>query len=283
MDDYYAADLFRSHGNRGSTYLFLKWCAVRYGPDLLPDSGALQVVRHNQPGGMHRRDVRGALQRLDAGSHSSFPRAATIARLRSEDQLPRRENPPPPEDWVRGGPRLARVAAGGQDRWDALGTTSHYVIVDGSKSGAVEIEVSGPTDARLQVTAVLLGGGRPRLDLSVGKTTTADGELFLRARIKESHGEPVKLTQLSWEPFSPGPSRRGSRGSRGRLDEAGLEQAMGSLTLAATGELTSQPIHLRARRSSTGPWWSRSAVSIRRAHGLGVGRPGPLRFRINFL
>ena len=34
VDDYYAADLFRSHGNRGSTYLFLRWCADRYGEDL---------------------------------------------------------------------------------------------------------------------------------------------------------------------------------------------------------------------------------------------------------
>ncbi len=29
------ADLFRSHGNRGSTYLFLRWCVDRYGVDLL--------------------------------------------------------------------------------------------------------------------------------------------------------------------------------------------------------------------------------------------------------
>ena len=36
VDDYYAADLFRSHGSRGSTYLFLRWCADRYGPDLVP-------------------------------------------------------------------------------------------------------------------------------------------------------------------------------------------------------------------------------------------------------
>ena len=35
VDDYYAEDLFRSHGNRGSTYLFLRWCADRYGPDLV--------------------------------------------------------------------------------------------------------------------------------------------------------------------------------------------------------------------------------------------------------
>ncbi len=136
------------------------------------------------------------------------------------------------------------MAAGAEDRWDALGTTSHYAIVDGSKSGAVEIEVNGPTDAQLQVTAVLLGGGRPRLELSVGKTHSANGDHFLRACIKETHGEPVKLKDLSWEPLSPGPSRRGSTGSRGRLDEADLQRALGSVSLAAWGELTSQPIHL---------------------------------------
>ncbi len=36
VEDYYAADLFRSHGNRGGTYLFLRWCADRFGPGLLP-------------------------------------------------------------------------------------------------------------------------------------------------------------------------------------------------------------------------------------------------------
>ena len=36
VDDYYTADLFRSHGNRGGTYLFLRWCADVYGPGLLP-------------------------------------------------------------------------------------------------------------------------------------------------------------------------------------------------------------------------------------------------------
>src|SRR5260370_16587154 len=36
VEDYYAADLFRSHGNRGGTYLFLRWCVDRFGPALLP-------------------------------------------------------------------------------------------------------------------------------------------------------------------------------------------------------------------------------------------------------
>src|SRR5208283_4866229 len=36
VEDYYAANLFRSHGNRGSTYLFLRWCVDQYGPGLIP-------------------------------------------------------------------------------------------------------------------------------------------------------------------------------------------------------------------------------------------------------
>src|SRR5207244_1141125 len=34
VPDYYRAGLWRSHGNRGATYLFLRWCADRYGPGL---------------------------------------------------------------------------------------------------------------------------------------------------------------------------------------------------------------------------------------------------------
>ena len=35
VDDYYSADLFRSHGNRGGTYLFLRWCVEHFGDSLL--------------------------------------------------------------------------------------------------------------------------------------------------------------------------------------------------------------------------------------------------------
>ena len=62
--------------------------------------------------------------------------------------------------------------------------------------------------------------------------------------------EPVQLTQISWEPLSPGPSRRGAVGCRGRLEAAELEKSLGALTLAASGELTSQPIHLAGASAS---------------------------------
>jgi hypothetical protein len=253
VDDYYAADLFRSHGNRGSTYLFLKWCADRYGPGLLP-----ALVGSRTCGSANLQACTGAafaeLYRgwtLQLAGHPLEHIAAGQAA--SRDQHPDAESHSRPEDWVRSGPRLTRLAADSVDRWNALGTTSRYVIVDGSKSEAVEIEVDGPLEARLQVTAVLLGEDRPRLDLSVVKIRGASGEFLLRACIKERHGEPLKLTQLTWEPLSPGPNRRNGEGCMGRLEEAELEKTLGSVTLAASGELTSQPIHLAGASGFEGP------------------------------
>jgi hypothetical protein len=139
------------------------------------------------------------------------------------------------------------------DRWSAQGTTSHYVIVDGSTTGAVEVEVSGPAEAEIQVTAVLLDDDRPRLDLSVVKLRGELGEFFLRAAIKERHGRPVRLAEISWEPLSPGPSRRGTVVCRGRLEAGELEKSVGASTLAAWGELTSQPISLAGASAMGGP------------------------------
>jgi hypothetical protein len=253
VDDYYAADLFRSHGNRGSTYLFLRWCSDRYGPDLLP-----ALVASGLRGAANLEECTGA---TFAGLYRGWTLDLCGQRVEGSVQSPdspteggpREKRHSRPADWVRGGPRLARLGSGSTDRWTAQGTTSHYAIVDGSTTGAVEIEVSGPAEAELQVTAVLLDDDHPRLDLSVVKLRGELGELFLRASIKERHGRPVRLAEISWVPLSPGPSRRGAVGCRGRLEAAELEKSFGALTLAASGELTSQPIHLAGASAVGGP------------------------------
>ncbi|MFO0947223.1 MAG: hypothetical protein U1D30_14980 [Planctomycetota bacterium] len=37
VPDYYRSGLWRCHGSRGSTYLFLRWCVDQYGPELLQE------------------------------------------------------------------------------------------------------------------------------------------------------------------------------------------------------------------------------------------------------
>ena len=80
VDDYYAADLFRSHGNRGSTYLFLRWCARTHGEELLPALVHSRLRGVKKSGGKHRVEFRGALPGLDARSCSKRTSAGATAK-----------------------------------------------------------------------------------------------------------------------------------------------------------------------------------------------------------
>jgi hypothetical protein len=159
----------------------------------------------------------------------------------------------PCDDWELAGPRFTRVSAdGSSDCWPALGTTSHFAVVETSPTGAVEIEVAGPPAAELQVTVLPLGTDLPRLDLVVKKLRGHGGELRLRARIKEQNGVPVRLSALSWEPVTPLANPHAAGFRCGRLDMMGIAAAFGSSALEATGELRSQPIPMPGVSPSNG-------------------------------
>jgi hypothetical protein len=160
----------------------------------------------------------------------------------------------PHEEWELAGPRFERISPdGAPNRWTASGTTSHFVVVDGSRSSAVEIEVAGPRVADLQVTALPLGAALARLDLSVHTSTGPDGELRLRARVQERHGVQVRLSALSWEPLVPPANPRVGAVQQGRLDMLGIAATFGTSLIPAGGELRSQPIRLRGVSTHTGP------------------------------
>jgi hypothetical protein len=253
VDDYYAADLFRSHGSRGSTYLFLRWCVDRYGADLLFDL-------------VHSR-LRGAAN-FEAATGSTFAdlyRRWSLALFLSglepapntagvrDDGFRSINMRAPREDWELAGPRFTRIAAdGSSDCWPALGTTSHFAVVESSLTGAVEIDVAGPPEAELQVTVVPLGADLPRLDLAVNKVRSPGGALRLRARIKEQNGVPVRLSALSWEPVTPSANPHAAGFRCGRLDMLGIAAAFGSSALEADGELRSRPIPIPGASSSDG-------------------------------
>ena len=253
VDDYFAADLFRSHGNRGSTYLFLRWCDLRYGPNLIP-----ALVHSGLRGATNLEGCTGStfasLYRawtLDLIQNGLGP--ATTTQGATNEQRPRETVRSQPRECELAGPRVAHVGTGTVDRWTALGTTSHYAIVDGSTSGAIEVEVAGPPEAQLQVTAFLLGDDRPRLDLSAVKVRGVNGECFLRAHIKERNGVPARLSLVSWEPLAPGVNPRAGAGCRGRLEAAEIEKTLGALDVPASGELASQLILLTGLAAFHGP------------------------------
>jgi hypothetical protein len=253
VDDYYAADLFRSHGSRGSTYLFLRWCADRYGADL--------VTR------LVHSDLKG-VPNLEAATGSTFPglyRRWSLALYLSGLELHgaghceadgfRSVNVRAPcEGWELAGPRYERVcpdSAGTE--WQALGTSSHFTVVTGSPKGAVRIEIVGPKEADLQVTVVPLPDDLPRLDLSVSRIQGPGGELRLRARVRETNGAPVRLSALSWEPLTPSPNPHAPGFRCGRLDMLGIASTFGTSALSAGGELSSDFIPLPGVSTESGP------------------------------
>jgi hypothetical protein len=254
VEDYYAADLFRSHGNRGGAYLFLRWCADRFGPDLLPTliGSSLQGTANlEEATGMtfadlyRRWSVALFLSGLDPRSAGT---AGDFEGLRSIDVRA------PLDAWTLAGPRCSRVApdAGG-DSWEAAGTSSHYAVVQGGRGEAVEVRVEGPPDASLQVTAVLLPRDAPRLTMTARSYVASDGAVSVRAVVREEKGRPVHLSGLSWEPMTPPPDPRRSGTTPGRLDEGGVAAGFDGSLLAGNEVRRSRPIRLEGADAYSGP------------------------------
>jgi hypothetical protein len=252
VDDYYAADLFRSHGNRGGTYLFLRWCADRYGPGLLP-----ALV------GSSRRGV----ANIEAATGETFAdlyRAWSVAVFLTgfdpsrgrRDGFRSLEVRGPFDDWELAGPRTVAVAPGGPpETWTSAGTAGRYVVVGASPTGAVEVEVSAPADAGLQVTAVPLPDDLARIELAAetGADATPGRVPWLRVRVRETRGTPVRLTALAWEPLVPGPDPHAPGFRRACLDALGIAAAFGTASLTGHGRLVSKPIPAADALAAGGP------------------------------
>jgi hypothetical protein len=160
----------------------------------------------------------------------------------------------PWEDWELAGPRITRLTPGGPPvRWSAPGTSTHFLVVERSPTGAAEIQVMGPKEAELQVTAVPLAPDRARLDLALRPRYGPDGKLRVWARVEERHGVPVRLSALSWERITPGSNPNSGEFHCGRLDMLGIASVFGTSAIPGHGALESQPIHIEGVSRQTGP------------------------------
>ena len=254
VDDYYAADLFRSHGNRGSTYLFLRWCVDRYGPDLIP-----ALVNSSLRGVANLEAATGStfasLYRRWSVALFSSGMEPTSDRVNESDDGFRSINMRSPQaDWEFAGPRSRRILAGGpEEQWNAQGTSSRYFVVSGQAPGGVEVEVVGSPESDLQITALPLGTDWPRLDLSLQASARPDGEVSVRARVAERNGVSVRISALAWELRTPGPRPHAAGFRSGRLDMLGVASVFGTSAVPAGGEVFSRPIHLAGVSRQTGP------------------------------
>lgn len=250
VEDYYSADLFRSHGNRGGTYLFLRWCADRYGPGLLP-------ALVNSP--------RRGIANLEAATGATFAdlyRRWSLALYLSgigpgdggEGMFRSVELRGGVDEWILAGPRAKVVQPGGAaETWEAAGTSSHFVVLENARGGAARVQVVGPPGANLQVTAVALPADLARVELVVRAVAGRGGDLVARARLAERDGSAVRLSALAWEPLVPAADPRSAPFRRGGLDMLGIASAFGTSALPPGGSLASGPIRLPGVRPDQGP------------------------------
>lgn len=137
VPDYYATGLFRDPSSRGAAYLFLRWCADRYGPEAL-----LRALADT--------DLTGPAN-LEAATGVPFAelfRGWAIALFgERRGDLPVVELEPD----------------GAVHEWEAAGTSSHFVVLRGTTEPSLRVEVVGPEDADLQVTTVRLAAAPQRV------------------------------------------------------------------------------------------------------------------------
>jgi hypothetical protein len=255
VDDYYSANLFRSHGNRGSTYLFLRWCADRYGPALLPGLigsdqcglANLEATTHASFGDLYRRwSLALAAAALGPGVMDSTLAEDGFQTL----DLRRADN-----NLCLAGPRIDRVdPRDGEATWNATGTSSRFLIVGGVGSDAVDVRVSAPPEADLQVTSLPLPRDLPMVELTTHPSYDAAGDLNLSLSAIGRGRAPIRLIALAWEPLIPPADPRLLKLPRGRLDRREIEAYFGTCSLDSGQSLRSSPIKLEGVRRESGPY-----------------------------
>jgi hypothetical protein len=189
VPDYYNAGLFRSHGHRGATYLFLRWCADR-------DSDLIRrLVQSNQAGVANLETAtcrrfaelfRGwSVSLLLGGSGLDSQGVAAFKRFDLHKPL---------ADRMLCGPRLEDLALdGGKQQIALAGTSAAYFLLHspGGKRARVTITADAGTD--LQVTVIRLPRPMARLSLN-----WKDGHLLLAA-----HDGDVTPDGAAWERLAP--------------------------------------------------------------------------------
>jgi hypothetical protein len=184
--DYYLADLFRSHGNRGATYSFLRWCSDEFGPTLLPT-----LIRSPRTG---VENLESATGRSFASLYRQWSAAVFLDALKPSSKGP-------PDDLILG-PRTTSVKVDGPaDVWTSAPTSSHYVIVNASPSGFAHVRVQGAPGSVLQVTAIRLPDDLSSLSLSA--TIDEGAKRTVSLSVEHLGGGPVHLSAVSIEPLVP--------------------------------------------------------------------------------
>ncbi len=175
IPDYHAAGLWRSPGHRGATFLFLRWCAEHYGPDL-----PARLIQTNLTGTANLETATGV-------PFSELFRQWLVAQAMDEASLPRMGR-------LLCGPRFREVAlAGASCTVELAGTSGAYLLLHSPPGRFARLSVQADAGTGLQATLIPLPDKLARLSVSpsgTGRTV----RLALTAQDAD-----VELQDAAWE------------------------------------------------------------------------------------
>ncbi len=213
VEDYYAADLWRGHGNRGATYLFLRWCVDQFGESLLRD-----LVQTNLCG----------IENVETSTGRPFAelyRAWSAAVFLSQSGLEARRDEVVRHVSLRGslggrvlaGPQHEYLNLSGDSRqFPVAGTSTKYFIAHSPAQPGTRVRVSASPDAALQVSIRALPDSLARLELKATRVESSvadDGLPCFQVQLVEHNGTPVTIERVAWERIMDGSNRETHRGA----------------------------------------------------------------------
>jgi hypothetical protein len=209
VPDYHRAGLWRSHGHRGATYLFLRWCTDRHGPDLVR-----RLVQSNLAGVDNlevasQERFRDLFRQWSAALHCSL----ALRNTRRVDGFPlsplaRFDLYLPLEGRLLCGPRFHPVGmSGGCGEVTVAGTSAACFLLHSSAADHAQVSITADPEAELQVTLVRLpASGR----LAVQAQRQGDRFRLVAA----AHDQDLTLQSAAWERLVPATNRPGDTSFR---------------------------------------------------------------------
>lgn len=244
VPDYHASGLWRGHGNRGATFLFLRWCLEQAGPDTLT-----RLFRSNLAG---IANLEAVTQKPFADLFRSWSLAVALGGFGANDQ----SFPPLVRPNLRhayggrllAGPRFEDVKLGGGHYDTSLvGTGLAFVQLHSPSGVGSRVRIAADPGTGLQVSVIRLPPGTGRLTLE--RAAAAPGTIRLSLT---THDSAVTLEAAAWERLAPASNRPEDTSYRPGPEAARSAQAWFGTDKLGPGETrTSVPLTLPRER---GPW-----------------------------
>ncbi len=220
VEDYYRAGLWRCHGCRGATYLFLRYCVERFGTQMLtrlittPARGARNIELAT--GCSFERLFRDWTLSLleDAASIPAGKTAAHANSNESSEKLARLDLYGSVGPWGLAGPRARDwVVDSGPLTLELKGTSAAFLVAAASpKGGTRRIHLSGTRGMQLQVSLVPLSHDRPEVEVEASwshRMSVKQSAAAVRARrtlgdvirtvVHVGRGEDLTIEQIAAE------------------------------------------------------------------------------------